>query len=151
MFSYALTLTANKDDAYDLLQDTTLKVLDNQDKYTDDVNFKGWVMTIMRNIFINNHRKMVRNQMVLDSDEKDFYLNTYQDPVSDTPETDISCKEISAMITDLSPELRNPLVMHISGYRYDEIAEVLDIPKGTVKSRIYYARQKLQKKLDAKN
>ena len=54
MRNFAFSLTLNRDDAEDLLQDTTLKVLDNQDKFTDNVNFKGWVLTIMKNIFINN-------------------------------------------------------------------------------------------------
>ena len=60
LLNFAYTLTANRDDAYDLLQDTTLKALDNEDKYVDNTNFKGWVFTIMRNIFINNYRKVVR-------------------------------------------------------------------------------------------
>ncbi|HAC22867.1 MAG TPA: RNA polymerase subunit sigma, partial [Porphyromonadaceae bacterium] len=51
MMSFALTLTANRDDAEDLLQDTTLKALDNQEKFVDNVNFKGWVLTIMRHTF----------------------------------------------------------------------------------------------------
>ena len=64
MMNFALMLTANRDDAQDLLQDTTLKVLDNQDKFVDNVNFKGWVLTVMRNIFINNYHKIVRVQTV---------------------------------------------------------------------------------------
>lgn len=67
MMNFALMLTANRDDAQDLLQDTTLKVLDNQDKFVDNVNFKGWVLTVMRNIFINNYHKIVRVQTVVDS------------------------------------------------------------------------------------
>ena len=62
MMNFALMLTANRDDAQDLMQDTTLKVLDNQTKFVDNVNFKGWVLTIMRNIFINNYHRWVRRQ-----------------------------------------------------------------------------------------
>jgi DNA-directed RNA polymerase specialized sigma24 family protein len=65
-------LTANREEAKDLLQDTTLKALDNEDKYIDNVNFKGWVFTIMRNIFINNYRRVVRNQTIIDQTE-DLY------------------------------------------------------------------------------
>ncbi len=61
MLNFAYMLTSNRDDAYDLLQDTMLKVLDNRDKYTENTNFKGWVFTIMRNIFINNYRRVVRS------------------------------------------------------------------------------------------
>ena len=57
--NFAIKLTANRDDALDLLQDTTLKVLDNQEKFVDNVNFTGWVMTVMRNLFINNYHKIV--------------------------------------------------------------------------------------------
>ena len=59
LLNFAYMLTANREEAEDLLQDTTLKALDNRDKYIDNINFKGWVFTIMRNIFINNYRRMV--------------------------------------------------------------------------------------------
>lgn len=65
LLNFAYMLTANREEAKDLLQDTTLKALDNEDKYIDNVNFKGWVFTIMRNIFINNYRRVVR--------EPDYY------------------------------------------------------------------------------
>lgn len=64
LLNFAYMLTANREEAKDLLQDTTLKALDNEDKYIDNVNFKGWVFTIMRNIFINNYRRVVRNQTI---------------------------------------------------------------------------------------
>lgn len=78
MLNFAYILTSNRDDAYDLLQDTTLKVLDNKDKYVDNVNFKGWVFTIMRNLFINNYRKIVRAGTVLDLTEDLYHLNLPQ-------------------------------------------------------------------------
>ncbi|MBR2378077.1 MAG: RNA polymerase sigma factor, partial [Bacteroidaceae bacterium] len=56
LLNFAYMLTSDREEAHDLLQDTTLKALDNEDKYIDNVNFKGWVFTIMRNIFINNYR-----------------------------------------------------------------------------------------------
>ena len=77
MLNFAYMLTSNRDDAYDLLQDTMLKVLDNADKYTDNTNFKGWVFTIMRNIFINNYRRMTRSATVIDkTDRKSTRLNS---------------------------------------------------------------------------
>ena len=69
LLNFAYMLTANREEAKDLLQDTTLKALDNEDKYIDNVNFKGWVFTIMRNIFINNYRRVVRNQTIIDQTE----------------------------------------------------------------------------------
>ena len=66
----------------DLLQDTTLKVLDNQEKFVDNVNFAGWVMTIMRNIFINNYHKVVRIQSIVDQNEDLYNLNVTNDSIS---------------------------------------------------------------------
>ena len=79
MMSFALMLTANRDDAQDLLQDTTLKVLDNQEKYVDNLNFKGWVLTVMRNIFINNYHKIVRTQTVVDQSVDLYNLDITND------------------------------------------------------------------------
>lgn len=147
MFNFALMLTANRDDAYDLLQDTTLKVLDNRDKYVENTNFKGWVLTIMRNIFINNYRKVVRSQTIIDQTEDLYHLNLPQDSGFDTPEGSMDVKEINQAINKLNNELKVPFSMFLSGYKYNEIAEALSLPLGTVKSRIFFARQDLQKKL----
>ncbi len=75
LLNFAYMLTGNRDDAYDLLQDTTLKVLDNEEKFAENVNFKGWVFTIMRNIFINNYRRVVRSATVIDQTEDLYHLN----------------------------------------------------------------------------
>ena len=144
MFNFAMMLTANKDDAQDLLQDTTLKALDNQEKYIDNVNFKGWVLTIMRNIFINNYRKIVRSQTVIDQTEDLYHLNLSQDSGFDSPDKAFSIKEINKAINSLSNELKVPFSMYLSGYKYNEIADTLSLPLGTVKSRIFFARQELQ-------
>ena len=144
MFNFAMMLTANKDDAQDLLQDTTLKALDHQDKYVDNVNFKGWVLTIMRNIFINNYRKIVRNQTIIDQTEDLYHLNLSQDSGFDTPEGAYSITEIKQAINSLNEDLMLPFSMYLSGYKYNEIAENLKLPLGTVKSRIFFARQELQ-------
>jgi RNA polymerase sigma-70 factor (ECF subfamily) len=69
MFNFAMLLTGNRNDANDLLQDTTLKALDNEEKYIDNINFTGWILTIMRNLFINNYRRVVRTQTIIDQTE----------------------------------------------------------------------------------
>ena len=147
LLSYAYTLTANRDDAYDLLQDTTLKALDNQDKYVENVNFKGWMFTIMRNLFINNYRKSVRSSVVVDSSEDLYMLNLSQDSGLETPEGAVSVKEIHGILEGIAPDLRRPFSMFLAGYKYTEIAESLGEPLGTVKSRIFQARRRLQKAL----
>ncbi len=147
MLNFAYTLTSNRDDAYDLLQDTTLKVLDNEEKYVDNVNFKGWVFTIMRNLFINNYRKASRKATVSDSSEDLYLLNLPQDSGYETPDGSMAVQEIHRVIDSFSDDYRVPFSMHLSGYKYAEIAEHTGLPLGTVKSRIYFARQRLQTQL----
>lgn len=147
LLDFAYLLTSNRDDAYDLLQDTTLKALDNEEKYVENVNFKGWVFTIMRNIFINNYRKGVRSATVIDQTEDLYHLNLPQESGLDTPEGSIAANEISAAINSFSDDYRIPFSMHVAGYKYNEIAEKMNLPLGTVKSRIFFARQRLQKLL----
>ena len=147
MMNFALMLTANRDDAQDLLQDTTLKVLDNQDKFVDNVNFKGWVLTVMRNIFINNYHKIVRVQTVVDSSADLYNLDVVNDSGFDSPDKEYQIKEITKAINGLNDDLKVPFSMFLSGYKYNEIAEKLNVPLGTVKSRIFFARQELQKRL----
>ena len=144
MLNFAFLLTANREEARDLLQDTTLKVLDNQDKFAEDTNFKGWVFTIMRNIFINNYRRIVRNNTMVDHTEDLFHLNLPQESGFSTPDGAFNVKEITRVINNFSDEYRIPFTMHIAGYKYNEIAQTMHLPLGTVKSRIYFARQKLQ-------
>ena len=147
LLNFAYLLTSNRDDAYDLLQDTTLKALDNEDKYVDNVNFKGWVFTIMRNIFINNYRKVVRSATVIDQTEDLYHLNLPQESGLETPEGSIAATEITAAINSFSVEYRVPFSMHVAGYKYNEIADKMNLPLGTVKSRIFFARKRLQEML----
>lgn len=144
LLSFALKLTANRDEAHDLVQDTTLKALHNEEKYVENTNFKGWMLTIMRNIFINNYRKAARENTMVDSSEDLFHLNLCQDSGLETPDGAYACNEISAIIANFSAEYREPFSMHVAGYKYEEIAEKLNMPLGTVKSRIFLARKKLR-------
>lgn len=147
MFSVALILTTNREDARDLLQDTTLKALDNREKYADNTNFKGWVTTIMRNIFINNYHRTVRTYTIIDKDADLYNLDSVNDTGFHSPDKCCDLKEINKAINSLSNEYKDPFMLHLSGFQYLEISEKLNIPLGTVKSRIFSARQELQKKL----
>ena len=144
---FAFKLTADKEEANDLLQETSLKALDNMDKYLPDTNFKGWVYTIMRNIFINNYRKTVRDQTFVDQTENLYHLNLPQDSGFESTEGNYDLKEIRRIVNSLPKEYRVPFSMYISGFKYREIAERLSLPIGTVKSRIYFTRQRLQRDL----
>ena len=147
LLSFAYQLTTNKEEAHDLLQDTTLKALDNEEKFVDNTNFKGWVFTIMRNIFINNYRQTVKKATVIDQTEDLFHLNISQDSGFETPEGSFEVKEISNALNAFSDEYRVPFNMYVAGYKYNEIAEKMNLPVGTVKSRIFFARKKLREQL----
>lgn len=147
LLRFAYKLTANREDANDLLQETSLKALDNEDKYTPETNFKGWVYTIMRNIFINNYRKVVRDQTFVDTTDNLYHLSQSQDSGFESTESAYDLKEMHRIVNALPTEYRIPFSMHVSGFKYREIAEKLDLPLGTVKSRIFFTRKKLQEEL----
>lgn len=144
LFSFALKLTSNHDEARDLVQDTTLKALRSEEKFVENTNFKGWMLTIMRNIFINNYRKSARENTMVDSTEELFHLNVCQDSGFETPDGSYAVNEISALIASFPKEYREPFSMHVAGYKYEEIAERLQTPLGTVKSRIFFTRKRLR-------
>ncbi len=144
LLSFALKLTLNKDEAKDLVQDTTLKALNNEEKYLENTNFKGWMLTIMRNIFINNYRKAARENTVVDSTEDCYHLNLSQDSGLESPDGAFTVNEISSIIAQFPADYREPFNMHVAGYKYEEIAERLSMPLGTVKSRIFFTRKRLR-------
>jgi len=144
LLNFAYSLTSNREDAYDLLQDTTLKALDSEDKYRENVNFKGWIFTIMRNLFINKYRKEARSVIVIDQSEDLYQLNFSQDSGLESPEGSINAKDILDVIDSFAEEYRRPFSLYIAGYRYAEIADKMNLPLGTVKSRIHQARIRLQ-------
>lgn len=149
LMSFALKLTTNREQAEDLVQDTTLKALNNEEKFVDNSNFKGWIMTIMRNIFINNYRKASRENTMVDSSEDLFHINISQDSGIETPEGAYAVNEITEILAKFPEDYREPFSLHVAGYKYEEISEKLDMPLGTVKSRIFFTRKRLRELLQA--
>lgn len=149
LMNFAVSLTGNRDRASDLLQDTTLKVLDNEEKFSDNINFQGWVFTIMRNLFINNYRKDVRHNTVVDNSQDLFQLNSSQESGLTTPEGSVAVHEIMDSLNSLSDDYRVPFKLYVQGYKYNEIAEKMGLPLGTIKSRIFFARRMLRSELAA--
>ena len=147
LLRFAYKLTANREEANDLLQETSLKALDNEEKYVPDTNFKGWMYTIMRNIFINNYRKIVRDQTFVDQTDNYYHLNLPQDSGFISTEGAYDLKEMHRIVNALPKEYKVPFSMHVSGFKYSEIADKLGLPLGTVKSRIFFTRQRLQQEL----
>lgn len=140
---FAISLTADTEDANDLLQDTMLKALQYKDKFAESTNLKAWLYTIMKNTFINNYRRKVKTRQIIDNSKELYLLNLPQSNTSISPLSRIAEKDIKHEIDSLDEELRIPFVRYFEGYKYKEIAEELNIPIGTVKSRIFLARKKL--------
>jgi RNA polymerase sigma factor (sigma-70 family) len=149
--AFSIKLTGNQTDAYDLYQDTALRIISNADKFKPDTNFKAWAVTIMRNIFINNYRKKMRRGTILDQTPNNYYINSGENVIENAGISDASYKELLRMVSQLPEEFKRPFWMAFKGYKYDEIAEELDAPLGTIKSRIFFARRKLRKMYKAAN
>lgn len=113
LLSFALKLTLNRDEAHDLVQDTTLKALNNEEKFVDNANFKGWMLTIMRNIFINNYRKSARENTMIDTSEDLYHLNLQQDSGVVTPEGAYAIGEISSILAGFPEDYREPFSLHV--------------------------------------
>jgi RNA polymerase sigma factor (sigma-70 family) len=144
---YALKLTQDAENANDLVQETMLKAFSNQDKFQDGTNLKGWLYTIMKNIFINNYRRVIKRNVISDDTENQFYINQTGNAVKNDGESRLMINEIKEAINLLSDNLKTPFIMSYQGYKYEEIAAHLSVPLGTVKIRIHVARQKLKEKL----
>lgn len=144
---YALSLTADQERANDLLQETFLKALTYREKFAHNTNFKAWIYTIMKNTFINDYRRNVKTKTTFDSSNNGFHLNFSKDKVYPGPDSFYSSKEINKSINALDDDYRVPFTMFLNGFKYKEIAKELELPLGTVKSRIFFTRKKLEKSL----
>jgi RNA polymerase sigma factor (sigma-70 family) len=144
---FAINLTRDTEAANDLYQETLYKALANKEKYNTGTNIKAWLFTIMRNIFINDYRRKVKQKTIFDSTPNDYLINLKQATVSNSAESEIRMKEINAAIYQLPEIFKTPFLLYFDGYKYHEIAEVLDEPLGTIKSRIHFARKLLKEQI----
>ncbi len=140
-------LTRNMDDAKDLYQETMVKIVRNFEKFQEGTNAKAWSITVMRNVFINRYRKKKRANTVFDSTPENFYLNSNQLSIANEGESSLEFDEVMIEIDKLKPDLKTPFLMHYQGFKYQEIADFMQLPLGTVKSKIFYARKQLQASL----
>ncbi len=145
---YAVSLTMNLDDAEDLLQDTYLKVIQNENSYKEDTNLKAWVITIMKNTFINNYRRKQRSKVFIDQSEDLYYLSNTITSKEDNADMHLYYTEINKKIQEKKEEQKKPFEMFIDGYKYQEIADEMNISIGTVKSRIFFMRKRLMEELN---
>jgi RNA polymerase sigma-70 factor (ECF subfamily) len=154
LYNYALKIARNADDAQDLLQETYYKAFKNYHQFENGTNSKAWMFMILKNTFINNYRKIKREPVKLDYDEiEDIYENIKSDQAKDNNldldfYNDLLDDELSAALSKIPSKMKEVfLLCDLEGYTYEEIAEITDIPIGTVRSRLHRARKLLQDEL----
>ncbi len=145
---FAITLTRDHETARDLIQETMYRALANRDKYNVGTNLKAWLYTIMRNIFINNYRRKSKQNTIFDKTDTDFLLDFQQGTVANSAEGSLKLKEINKAMYDLPEIFKKPFMLYFDGYKYHEIADMLQEPLGTIKSRIHFARKLLKSQLE---
>lgn len=144
---FAINLTKDSESAKDLFQNTLYKAVSNKEKYNEGTNIKAWLYTIMRNIFINEYRRKAKQKTIFDYSDNDFLINHNQVTVKNAAESKIRMKEVWKKIHQLPEIYKTPFILYFEGYRYNEIAEVLQEPLGTIKSRIHFARKLLKQQI----
>jgi len=142
LYYFALSLTKDRDNAMDLVQDSLMRALTYREKFQDNTNFKAWLYTIMKNTFINGHRRNKRSRAIMETVEH-VREAAGRAQVPNSTDGLVRMGEIQRSLDRLHPAFREPFTMHHEGYKYHEIADHLSIPVGTVKSRIFQARQRL--------
>lgn len=154
LYNYALRTTGNQDDAKDLLQDTYLKAFRFLDKYEKGTNAKAWLFRIMKNSFINDYRRSSRTPDQVGYDDIEEYYDLVRERSSDSHDlrshlfNNMLSDEVIGAMESITEEFRTIIILSdLEGFTYEEIAEILSIPLGTVRSRLHRARQVLQEKL----
>lgn len=149
LLKYAYHLRLNNADARDLVQETFLKAILNRERFVDVGYLKAWAFTIMRNTFINNYRHNSLQKTHCDHSEESFLISHTRSSASDNPDSEYSYKEITHCINNLKDKFSVPFKMYVAGYKYQEIADSINLKIGTVKSRIFLARKLLMNKLNS--
>lgn len=144
---FAFTLTRDNETAKDLLQETLYRAIANKEKYNVGTNIKAWLYTIMRNIFINNYRRKVKQNTIFDSTPNDYFINYQQAVVANSAESSMKMKEIQNAVYQLPDIFKKPFMLYFEGFKYHEIADMLNEPLGTIKSRIHFARKLLKEQI----
>ncbi len=146
---FAITLTRDTEAAKDLFQETLFRAISNKDKYNVGTNIKAWLYTIMRNIFINNYRRKAKQLTVFDSSPNEFLLNnSTAAAIPNSAESNLRLKDIEWAVHKLPEIFRHPFQLYFEGYKYHEIADMLNEPLGTIKSRIHFARKLLKEQIE---
>lgn len=146
LFGFAMKLTKNEQGANDLFQETVYKAYANIEKFRTGSNFKAWITTIMYNTYVNQYRKRKRRKQV-EAPVEDFSYALESKVYDQTADGKIMEDDLKEILDGLSGTYKQPLQMYVDGYKYKEISTQLEIPMGTVKSRINYARSILKERI----
>ena len=151
LYNYALKISGNTDDAQDLVQETYYKAYRHFDKFQSGTNSKAWMFMILKNTFINDYRKSIREPYKLDYEQiQNFYENIKSDRAQENNldsdyYNNLLDDELTEAIDQLPTKMREVfLLCDLEGYSYEETAELVDCPIGTVRSRLHRARHMLQ-------
>lgn len=147
--TYARNFTRDQDDANDLVQDTLLKAVTYFKNFKEGTNLKGWLYTIMKNTFINNYRRVVKTNSFITKEEEITSANLVVSASKNKGENKFVMDDINYALSNLSEDYYVPFTMYFEGYKYHEISDHLNIPIGTVKTRIHVARKVMKKTLSA--
>jgi len=154
MYNFAYKLTFDEDEAKDLVQDTYLKAYRFINSFQEGTNAKAWLYRILKNSFINDYRKKSKQPSKVDYQEVEQYYNSEDTPSDATVDLrlettkDMIGDEISNALNSLAVDFRTVIILcDLEGFTYEEMAKILDIPIGTVRSRLHRARNLLREKL----
>jgi RNA polymerase sigma factor (sigma-70 family) len=154
MYNFAYRLTFDEDDAKDLVQETYLKAFRFINSFEEGTNAKAWLFRILKNSFINDYRKKSKEPSKVDYNDVESYYNSEDANAEITPDLrvealqDMIGDEVSNALNSLAVDFRTVIILcDLEGFTYEEMAKILDIPIGTVRSRLHRARNLLKEKL----
>ena len=147
LIAFGLKLTKDHSEAVDLYQETAYRAIRNIHQFREGTNLRAWLMTIMRNIFINSFRKKRKQQTLMDGSLNQYLIDSSKHVVRNQGEEKVGLEELEGLIDRLGDHLKLPFLRAFEGYKYEEIAEEFNIPVGTVKSRVFMARKQIKKSI----
>ncbi len=154
LYNYALRMTYNRADAEDLVQETFLKAFRFWESYEKGTNIRAWLFRIMKNAYINRYRKEKKEPETVEYEEVENFYNSVRETASESSDlqetlyNNLLEDDVATAIAELPEDFRTVVILcDIEGLTYEEVAEFVDCPIGTVRSRLHRGRKLLRAKL----